>query len=166
MAYLKKNVNFGLFLLIIATLICFTAFSIYYQQNYQKLTDEYETKVTKIDDLVDTLNLEKTKLNQTSYQLRVKAEREQDLSTKYTELRNEKEQLETDLASLQSQLSQTIIELNQKTAELASTTASLELTQSELNDANREISRLESRISSLNDEIDSLQDQLNECLGS
>lgn len=164
MAYLKKNVNFGLFLLIVATLICFTAFSIYYQHNYTKLTDEYETKVSKIDDLVDTLDLEKTKLNQTSYQLRVKAEREQDLSTKYTLLRDEKEQLERDLASLESQLSQKIADLNQKTAELASTTASLELTQSELNDANQRISTLNNRISSLNDEIDSLEDQLNACL--
>ena len=164
MVYMKKNVNFGLFLLIIATLICFTGFSIYYQQTYQKLTDEYKNKVEKIDNLVETLNLEKTKLNQTSYQLRLKAEREEDLSSKYTTLRDEKEQLEKEVADLETQLSQKKAELNQKIIELGSTIATLDITKQSLSEANAQISYLNNRISRLNDDIDSLQDQLNTCL--
>jgi chromosome segregation ATPase len=163
MSYMKKNVNFGLFLLVVATLICFAGFSVYYQKTYFNLTEEYKAKIEKIDNLVTTLSLEKTKLNQTSYQLKLKADREEDLSSKYTTLRDDKEQLEIDIAQLESELSQKKSELNQKILELASTQTSLKMTQDELSIANTHISQLNNQVSDLNDDIDSLEAQLAAC---
>ena len=83
MAYMKRNVNLGLLFLMVATLIAFAGFATYYQATFLNLSLSYEDKMAKIDALAETLNVEKVKLNQTSTQLQVKAEREKDLSVKY-----------------------------------------------------------------------------------
>jgi len=161
MSFMKKNLNFGLFLLVIATLLCFAGFSVYYQKTYFNLTQEYKNKVENIDHLVTTLNLEKTKLNQTSYQLQLKADRETDLTSKYTTLSDEKDKLQQDITNLETSLSQTKADLNQKTLELAAAKSNLATTQQQLADANTEIITLDSQISDLRDKVNILESQLN-----
>ena len=156
MAYMKRNVNLGLLFLIVATLIAFAGFATYYQTTFFNLSTSYEEKLGKIDTLAETLSVEKTKLNQTSYQLQVKAEREKDLSSKYDSLREVKEQLELDKALLQSELTTT-------KSTLSSTKAELSATQSSLTVAQNTITEKESEISSLKSQRSALQDQLSQC---
>jgi len=162
---MKKNVNLGLLFLIVAILVSFAGFAAYYQTTFFDLTKSYEDKVGKIDNLVDTLSLEKTKLNQTSTQLQVKAEREKELSGKYDSLRDVKEQLEDDKALLQSELSSTKSELGSKTIELESTKSSLTAAQNTITEKESIISSRNSEISNLNSQVNSLQAQLSACTG-
>jgi len=160
MAYMKRNVNLGLLFLIVATLISFAGFATYYQKTFFNLSESYEDKMSKIDNLVQTLDTEKTKLNQTSYQLDIKKEREQELRGKYESLRAVKEQLETDKALLQSELTTTKSELSGTKAELSATQSSLAVAQVTITEKEATIASRNSEISSLNSRVNTLCSQV------
>ena len=57
MAFMKRNVNLGLLVLIVASLILFTGFAVYYQTTFKGITEEYNTKLgqTRADSVKDHL---------------------------------------------------------------------------------------------------------------
>lgn len=153
---MKRDINFGLLLIIIATLISFSAFTVHYQKTFKNLSSNYYGKLNELDNVATQLNLEKGRLNQTSYQLQVKEKRESELSGIYSDLRTEKETLEGDLKATQEALMAERDKLVKSQEELTATLSELTLTKSDLQEAYEENNRLESRIDSLNDEIDGL----------
>jgi len=170
MAYMKRNVNFGFFLLLIATLISLAGLSLYYQATFKDLYMDYKMKIDDLQNISSTLSTEKTKLEQTSQQLTIKEEREKELSTQYTGLRTEKEKLEDEKAKLQTQLTARTNELMQKKAELftaqsnlATAQAELSISKTDLAAARTTISGLRSDTNNLNDEIDKLEADLAAC---
>ncbi len=163
MAYMKKNVNFGFFLLLVATLICLTGLSIYYQTTFKDLYNDYRNKLGELEQVSSTLSMERTKLNQTSYQLTIKEEREKELSTQYTGLKTEKEILQRDKEKLQAQLTAKTAELFTAQNNLAKAQAELSISKTELDAAMTTISGLREDISSLETERDSLAVQLVAC---
>lgn len=146
MKVMKRDINFGLLLIIIATLICFSAFTVYYQTTFKNLSTNYYTKLDEIDLVTNQLTFEKSKLNQTSYQLQVKEQRESELSSIYSDLRSEKEILEDNLKSTQDELMNTQKQLSETQSELTST-------KSDLDSALSKIGRLKDEIDELEDEI-------------
>ena len=166
MAYMKKNVNFGFFLLLVASLICLAGVSIYYQTTFKNLYLDYKDKIDELSNLSSTLISERNRLNQTSYQLMVKQEREEELSSQYSSLKDEKDLLQSEKSKLSSQLSSRSAELAQKKAELAAAQAELISTKKDLSDASSTISGLRTQISELNEEVDSLTVQLAACQNS
>ena len=80
MTHIKHNINFGLFILIVAILIAFVGFTTYYYNTFLSISSNYEQKVQKIDELDFTLTKNRAELNKTSAELETKAKREQDLS--------------------------------------------------------------------------------------
>ena len=163
MAYMKRNVNFGFFFLLIATLISLAGLSIYYQTTFKDLYMDYKLKLDDLRNISSTLSTEKAKLEQTSQELNIKEEREKELSTQYTGLKTEKEKLEDEKASLQKQLAAKTSELTQKRAELATAQAELSISKTELNAAMATISGLRADISNLDQEIAGLNAQLATC---
>jgi chromosome segregation ATPase len=160
MAIMKKDVNFGMFVLIIATLFVFAGFTSYYQSTFENLTSEYRIKLSELGLVTENLQEEKVKLNQTSLQLKIKAEREQDLSNKYDDMRGIKEQLEVDKAALESDLAATKSDLATTSAELSTTKDSLVEKTAALSSALAEVDSLKSERDSLKAQKDSLQEQL------
>jgi len=163
MAYMKRNVNFGFFFLLIATLISLAGLSIYYQTTFKDLYMDYKLKLDDLRNISSTLSTEKAKLEQTSQELNIKEEREKELSTQYTGLKTEKEKLEDEKASLQKQLAAKTSELIQKRAELATAQAELSIAKTELNAAMTTISGLRADIANLDNEIANLNAQLATC---
>jgi len=163
MAYMKRNVNFGFFFLLIATLISLAGLSIYYQTRFKDLYMDYKLKLDDLRNISSTLSTEKAKLEQTSQELNIKEEREKELSTQYTGLKTEKEKLEDEKASLQKQLAAKTSELIQKRAELATAQAELSIAKTELNAAMTTISGLRADIANLDNEIANLNAQLATC---
>jgi len=154
MGYMKSKTSLTLLLLIALTLVAFTGFATYYQATFYNLSKDYEEKVGKIDELAETLDVEKTKLNQTSYQLEIKAEREKDLSAKYDTLRGVNDQLQKDKTLLQSELSTTKSSLAEAEVNLAAKEAALA-------EAEQTIATKESQIDNLEEEIDELNAEIN-----
>ena len=156
---MKKDVNFGLFVLIIATLICFVGFTTYYQSTFENISTNYEEKIGELEKVTGDLQLQKSRLNETSYELKIKVDRESELSDRYNEVKTEKESLEEDNARLTSELESTKSELSQKKAELSVAQSELGQTKSDLSDALLDVSNLE-------DDVDDLCDTISDLGGS
>ncbi|MBA3064661.1 hypothetical protein FP803_04450 [Candidatus Woesearchaeota archaeon] len=160
---MKRNVNFGFFLLLVATLISLAGLSLYYQTTFKDLYVDYKGRIDDLKNVSSTLGTERTKLEQTSQQLIIREEREKELSTQYTGLRTEKEKLEEEKASLQKQLAVKTSELTQKRAELATAQAELSISKTDLAAAKATISGLRADIANLDESIANLNAQLAAC---
>ncbi len=155
MAFMKKDVNLGLLVLIVVSILLFSGFSVYYQTTFKDVSLEYREKLEQLSDVTNQLSTKRQELNET-YSLRVKAEQDkQTLDVQYNEVRNENEQLSADNSNLRSEISSTKSELGEKTAQLSATQSLLVQTQSDLSSAR-------SRISSLNNDIDRICGKLAE----
>ncbi|MBU4492853.1 MAG: hypothetical protein KKA61_00620 [Nanoarchaeota archaeon] len=157
---MKKNVNFGFFLLLIATLISIAGLSVYYQTTFKDLYMDYKLKLDDLKNISSTLSTEKAKLEQTSQELDIKEEREKELSTQYTGLKTEKEKIEAEKASLQKQLTAKTSELQQKKAELFTAKKNLATAQTELSISKTDLAAAMTTISGLRSDIDNLNTEI------
>ena len=157
MSFMKKDVNFGLLVLIIASILLFSGFSVYYQTTFKDVSLEYREKLEQLSDVTNQLSSKRQELNET-YNLRIKAETDRNaLDEKYKDVSDERERLADDKSKLQSELRTTKSDLATKSVELSSTKNLLAQTQSSLSAANNEVSSLKSQKSNLKDEIDCLK---------
>lgn len=166
MGVMKRDVNLGLLLLIVAALLMFSGFTVYYQTTFKNVSKSFETKIKELEVITNELEAKRGALNETSIQLQLRKQKEEDLSTKFTDVRSERDQLEADKKKLELELQ------NTKTT-LASTTAKLEQTQSQLaaqvqlvTDLNRQVANLKSDVTKLNNKIDCLKSKADADEGS
>src|SRR3989338_9220649 len=132
MAFMKRDVNIGLLILIIAAVIIFSSFSVYYQYTFKNVSLDYQNKLEQLGQVTTELSKQKQELNQT-YSLRVKAEQDKNtLDVKYTEVRDENQQLSRDNTNLRLEVTSIKSELGEKTAQLEATQNLLASTKSEL----------------------------------
>ena len=118
MAYMNRNVNLGLLFLIVASLVLFSGFAVYYQIVLKDITLEYSTKLSELQKVTQELGLQKQTLNET-YEQRVKAERDvRALDVKYKDLSDENLQLEKDNTNLRVELIETKSDLASAEVEL------------------------------------------------
>ena len=125
MAFMKRDVNIGLLILIIAAVIVFSSFSVYYQSTFKNVSLDYQNKLEQLGQVTAELSKQKQELNQT-YSLRVKAEEDRKtLDVKYTEVRDENQQLSGDNTNLRSEVSSTKNQLVEAQIELQNTKVNL-----------------------------------------
>ena len=163
MSYMRKNVNFFLLFIIVVIIISLVGLTTYYEKTYKNLSSSYDTKLDEINRLLESLNAERTKLNQTSYELNIKQEREEELSGQYLGVKS-------DLNTTQNQLDTTKAELDATQATLDTTENALASAQQQVDSLvatvatqKSAINKLESDKSSLRSERDSLASQLSAC---
>lgn len=150
MAIMRKDVNFVLFILIIVTLLAFVGFSTYYQKTFKNVSTEYRQKISELDEVSSSLQVAQTNLSKTSRELRVKAEREEDLSKKYIDVKDERDVFERNFLDTREQLTDTIEELENKKSEIDTANA-------KISDLNSEVSTLTDRVANKDAVIDALQ---------
>lgn len=149
MAFMKRDVNIGLLILIIAAVIIFSSFSVYYQSTFKNVSLEYQNKLDQLGQITTELSKQKQELNQT-YSLRTKAEEDKKtLDVKYTEVRDENQQLSGDNTNLRSEVSSAKSELAEKTVQLEATQNLLASTQSELGSVKAQRDSYKSRLDTL-----------------
>src|SRR3989338_6230077 len=147
MAFMRRDVNIGLLILIIVAAIVFSGFSVYYQTTFQNVSLEYKNKLEQLSKVSTELTKQKEELN-TTYSLRVKAEQDREtLDTRYNEVRGENDQLIRDNTNLRLDLSGTKIELAVTQTDLENKRVQLAQSQADLAAAN-------SKITSLNNDLD------------
>jgi len=135
MAFMKRDVNLGFLVLIIASIILFSGFSVYYQTTFKDVSLEYKNKLEQLQKVTSDLSTQKQQLNET-YSLRVKAEQDKKaLVQSYKDLSDERNQLENDKSTLESELLTTKSDLEEKSTQLQSTQNQLASTQAELSSA-------------------------------
>jgi septal ring factor EnvC (AmiA/AmiB activator) len=112
MAFMKKDVNLGLLVLIIASIILFSGFTVYYQTAFKDVSLEYQTKLEQLSQVTKELSTKRQELNET-YSMRVKAEQDrQVLDQQYKEVSDENENLRVELIATNSQLAEKKAELD------------------------------------------------------
>ncbi len=153
MSFMHKDINFKLMLMVIILAISIAAIGIYYNQNYSALSEDYTSRLTKLEKVTSDLFLYKTQLNKTSADLRLKEEDESTLNQKYAELRTENEALQGDNSRLNSELVVVRSELLDKTNELVES-------QSELVNKKAEIAQLTAEKNALQIKVKNLKNDL------
>lgn len=152
MTFMKKDVNLGLMVLIVASIILFSGFSVYYQTTFKDVSIEYRTKLDQLSQVTNELSSKRQELNET-YSLRVKAEEDRKvLDERYKDASNENYNLRADNTNLRSEVSSTKSQLAEKSAKLAATENLLAQTQSSLSSANSKISSLNSKLDDVCDD--------------
>src|SRR3990167_8848954 len=150
MGVMKRDVNLGLLLLIVAALIMFSGFTVYYQTTFKNVSRSYETKLNELES-------KRGALNETSTQLQLRKQQEESISKKFVDTKSERDQLESDKKKLELELAST-------KSSLASTSARLSETQSQLAsyaklaaDLTTQVNNLKSDVTKLNKKIDCLK---------
>ena len=153
---MKRDVNIGLLILIIAAVVIFSSFSVYYQYTFKNVSLDYQNKLEQLGQVTTELSKQKQELNQT-YGLRVKAEQDKNtLDVKYTEVRDENQQLSSDNTNLRLEVASAKSELSEKTAQLEATQNLLASTQSELGSVKAQSASYKSRLDTVCDSYTSL----------
>lgn len=157
MAFMKRDVNFGLLILIIVSIVLFSGFSVYYQTTFQDVSLEYQNKLDQLGRVTSELSSKRQELNET-YSLRVKAEEDKKvLDQRYKDASDENSKLSADNTNLALEVSSTKSQLAEKTAELDASKNLLAQTQASLSAAKGEVTALKSQRSNLKDEIECLE---------
>src|SRR3989344_2348289 len=111
MSYMLKNVNFFLLFIIVVIIISLVGLTTYYEKTYKNLSSSYDTKLDEINRLLENLNQERRKLNETTYDLTIQKDREKDLSGQYLDVKSDLDTTKTDLDKTKSTLDATKTEL-------------------------------------------------------
>ncbi|MDP6265645.1 MAG: hypothetical protein QF584_02645, partial [Candidatus Woesearchaeota archaeon] len=75
MSFMKRDVNLGLLILIIVSIVLFSGFSVYYETSFKDVSLEYQEKLEQLSQVTKELVTKRQELNET-YSLRVKAEQD------------------------------------------------------------------------------------------
>lgn len=155
MAFMRRDVNLALLLLIIVAILLFAGFSVYYQTTFKDISLEYKTKLEQLQQISGQLAEKREELNET-YALRVKAEQDREvLDVRYRDVTDENSRLTTQVSLLQTEVSNAKSELSAKTSELDATKNLLATTQSKLSNAESQRDKYKA---DLNDVCDALAD--------
>lgn len=147
MAFMKKDVNFGLLVLIIVSILLFSGFSVYYQTTFKDVSLEYKQKLDQLSKVTKELGAKRQELNET-YSQKIRAEQDREvLDQSYKEASDEN-------TVLRSEITSTKLQLAEKKSELDATKNLLAQTQVSLSAANSQISSLKSRVDNLKDDVD------------
>ncbi len=166
MAYIKKNVNTFLLLLVVVIVGAIAGLSTYYQTTYKSLSGDYEDKLNEISGLVVDLNTKNEKLEKTEGELQVKKQREEELSTHYGEVKEEKDKLQGDLSTTRATLEDTTGKLKRKTTELNKALYDLNVATEEIADLKGQVKKFKSEAATFKSSWKSCESRLNTLEGN
>ena len=154
-AIIKKDVNIGLLILIVATLIMFTSFTVYYNSTFKNISNSYDKKLEELKQVTEDLKVKRTLLNQTSQQLDLNEKKVEEFDVKFTEVRGDRDKFEAESTKLGN-------ELSIKSGQLDQAYTDLEAKQAALDEANKNYIIAAQLNVNLQEEIDGLEDEKNE----
>jgi len=156
---MKKNVNSALLIGILILVGVFVGFSVFYQTSLKNITTEYTDKIDKLDQVEQDLLAHKTILEETEYELEVKAGQEEDLSSKFGNVQGERDELATDKTRLE-------LEVKNIKAELVELNAELVQTKFTLSSTLKDLTKVEDKLRAEKSGYDNCRDSLEDCLNT
>lgn len=173
MAYINKNANLLLLFLVTLGFTLLVGTTVFYSNNLSKLNERYEEKVDALKQTEKDLNTKLQVIEQIRQDLKLKSEREQTFTEKYTEIRDIKEGLEDEKTrltreneALDNEVSAAKSSLKDAQNQLAFEEAKNEQLEQENSECLDDL-RHEERINDdLRDQISSLNSQLDACQGN
>ena len=153
MAAMRRDVNLGLLLMIVAALLMFSGFTVYYQTTFKKLSNTYQNELKELEKISKDLESKRGLLNDTSIQLQLRKQKEEDLSKKYVDTESQRSQLETDKKKLEVDLAGTKATLANTESKLTQTQNQLTATIAQFQDEQTKRQRAESERDSLQADV-------------
>ena len=154
MAFIQKNANIHLLLLLLIIGISVAGMTIYYQENFKNINTKYQTKLDELNATFTDLTKAQSVINRTKEELTLKSAREEDLSTQYLTQKEQREELQSE----KTELVETKTGLESK---LLNTTRELVYQKHLYADLEDENTKLEDSLHSRRDEIDNLNTEIN-----
>lgn len=154
MSFIKKDVNFGLLFLIIILAVSVAFLGIYYNRNYNELSESHTEQLNALKKVTDELLFHKSRLNRTAADLKIKEQDESELSRKYSELRDEKETLDNENQLLKTDLSAKTTEIIVKTNQLLQANSEIAQKKNEIAVLDKDLSVCKLAKKSLKNKLD------------
>ncbi len=162
MAYIRRNVNFFLLLLVIVVLGVMAGLTTYYQVTYKNLSLSYSDRLNQLNKLNYNLSLQRSQLGQVNEELKLKTQAKEQFDTLYTNISDYNERLADELSRTRSELISTLTKLKAAETDLESTKSELSTDKAALKTQQQYSAELEARITSLRAEACALRQRLNE----
>jgi len=141
MAYMQKNVNLLLLVLVLVVLGSIVVLTTVFQSTYKNLSESYETASVELNQLSSNFSSKLQELNKTTAELQIKTSDKLRLDDLYGDLTSVKDKLNS--------------ELKETKEILVDTTDTLIRSQADLSDARYSLIKNEEEITLLNNIIDS-----------
>lgn len=154
MAMMKKDINFTFIIFLVAIIIAFASFTVFYQSTFKNLNSEYTERLTQLNKVTEDLQRQRSVLNETSYELQIKSKREEEYNVQYTTLKDERDTLSSEKEALTTDLLKKTNELGEKVSELAKAVKELIELRVRVSDLETEVSQKNSKISKLQASLD------------
>ncbi|MBI5391944.1 hypothetical protein HZB00_02990 [Candidatus Woesearchaeota archaeon] len=149
MSYIDDNANRYLLLGLVLIALAIAGLTVFYQESFHNINTKYFTKVSQLNQTFGQLLQTQQIANKTREELLLKTEREQDLSSKYIDVRTQKDQLSKERLELLAIKENLETQLSAQTALAAS--------------LGKELNRTKDLAASLQGQINDLQSQLAAC---
>ncbi len=157
MAFMRRDVNVGLLLIIVAALIMFSGFTVYYQTTFKNVSQTYQKELSELEKVTNDLESKRNLLNETSTQLQIRQQKEDELSKKFVDTKSERDTLESDKKKLEVQLASAQAQLKSANAQLSDAQSKLAQQTQLVAQLNQQVNSLKARIDNLEEEKDCLE---------
>jgi len=164
-SYITRNANILLLFLILLAATALVGATVYFQERFGSINTEYDAKLAQLDNVSATLEEYQEILSAAREELALKGSREDELTSKFTSVKTEKEEIETQRDTLKSDKKTLEAQLAIKTNEVNTLNNELGLKDATIISLKDDIDDLEDDIVKLDDDVDDLQDEV-DCLES
>ena len=162
MAYIRKNVNFFLLLLVIIVLGVMAGLTTYYQTTYKNLSLSYGDKLNELNRLNHNLSQQRAFLAQINEELGLKTKAKEQFDVLYTNISSYNTKLSGDLGETRNELIDALTKLKAAEDDLETTKAELTETKGMLKTQEDYSKELEADVSRLKTQVCNLKQRLNE----
>lgn len=160
MAYMRRNVNLLLMVLVLVVLFSLVILTTFYQKNYRNLSETYEVTSKELSKVSQNFTSKLDELQRTTGELKIKATDKEKLDDLYTQLTAEKNKLETELKATQDSLAGKTAMLEQTERELSSAKTTVIKQEEEIADLDSAVRNQKQKIDELRAEICGLRKQI------
>src|SRR3989338_7761884 len=119
MAYMRRNVNLLLMVLVLVVLLSLVLLTTFYQKNYRNLTETYEATSEELSKVSQNFTSKLDELQRATGELKIKSTDKEKLDQLYTQLTAEKDKLEAELKATQGRLAEKTVMLEETERELS-----------------------------------------------
>ncbi len=166
MGFITKNANSILLFLILLSAASLVGATVFFQMNFEKINTEYNQKVQQLQAVSKELDTQQAILNRIKSELSLKAEREEELGEKFTEVKETKEQLEVQKTQLLTSKEQLETELESTESILRETQAEVEAKKGIIATLTVDNTKLATQLDVCEDSRDDYKDERDDCLAA
>ncbi len=160
MAYMRRNVNLLLMVLVLVVLFSLVLLTTFYQKNYRNLTETYEATSEELSKVSQNFTSKLDELQSTTSELKMKATDKAKLDELYTQLTAENNKLETELKATQDNLAEKVVMLERTERELSSAKVTVIKQEDEIADLDMAVRNQKQKIDELRAEVCGLRKQI------